>query len=355
MPVVDACGAEVLANDLLTALTTGVDFTLPTVDFSDILFNIPTAEVGITVSRLTNEELTTGVVNGTGTFDVLMKGLTAHLTKEFESGRITGEQYAKAHIALTEAAMGQAVQYLINRDTTYWQAITARLQAQIAQTQVISARVELESAKLKYEALRTEALTSQANFALAKMKLSVESVNYCTAQYTLENMLPTQKLMLDAQLAGQLLQNATLDYTLLNMLPTQKLMLEEQLEAARAQTLDTRRDGTTIIGLLGKQKALYSQQIISYQRDAETKVMKIFSDAWIVMKGLDEGLLPPTAFTNASLNGMLEDLKFNVSLGDPTATGATSPTVVSAVNNSDGTTTTTYSDGTATTRSTVYV
>jgi len=80
----------------------------------------------------------------------------------------------------------------------------------------------------------------------------------------------------------------------------------------RAQTLDTRSDGVTDVeGVLGKQKDLYTQQITSYRRDAETKVAKLFTDAWITMKTIDEGLSPPTGFTNASLDEILGVLKVN--------------------------------------------
>ena len=130
--------------------------------------------------------------------------------------------------------------------------------------------------------LQLEALTSKAGYALTKLKLSTESVTYCTAQYNLTNMLPQQ------------LAN-----------------VKEQTEAQRAQTLDTRTDGVAVVGVLGKQKALYSQQITSYQRDSEVKASKLFTDAWITMKTIDEGLLPPSGFQNSSLDQILTTLKTN--------------------------------------------
>ena len=91
----------------------------------------------------------------------------------------------------------------------------------------------------------------------------------------------------------------------------QIILVSEQGEAQRAQTMDTRSDGTTVTGLMGKQKELYSQQITSYKRDAEVKAGKLWIDAWITMKTIDEGLLPPDQFTNTEINEVLATLKTN--------------------------------------------
>lgn len=113
-----------------------------------------------------------------------------------------------------------------------------------------------------------------------------------------------------AQLAAMLI-----DYQIKELHPAQIALLEEQMEAQRAQTLDTRSDGVTpVAGVLGKQKDLYSQQITSYQRDAEVKAGKLFTDAWITMKTIDEGLLPPTGFENTSLDEVLTAIKTNNNL-----------------------------------------
>ncbi len=134
--------------------------------------------------------------------------------------------------------------------------------------------------------------------------LSTESMAYCTAKYQLEVQMPVQTL-------GQEKQNAILDFQLSDMLPTQKDMVLEQIESQRAQTIGTRSDGTEVGGVLGKQIALYAQQITSYQRDAEVKAAKLWTDAWITMKTIDEGLEPPDAYTNANLDIVLGHIQEN--------------------------------------------
>lgn len=277
------CGAVVEANELLSALIAGTDFTIPPVDLAASEYSLPpVGSLGDAIAKLTNADLTTGTVSGTGTFDILMRGFNAHLKEEYEKGRITGEQYSKAYIELTVGAMSNAVQYLLGRDQAYWQAVVAQQQAQAAQAAVVTARVQLATAKVQLQALRAESLTQQAGYALTKLKLATEDVNYCAAKYQYAQMLPIQKDM-----------------------------LKEQYESQRAQTLDTRSDLTPVTGQIGKQKALYEQQITSYKRDAENKTAKLFTDAWITMKTIDEGLLPPNGFINTSLDEILTKLKQN--------------------------------------------
>ncbi len=280
------CGADTLANTLLASLIAGVDFTLPAVDLSGPEFDIPASAFDPPVS-LTNADLTQGIPGtGTGTFDIVMKSITEHLKEEFEKGRITGAEYTKAYIELTAAALGNSVQFLLGRDQAYWEAVKAQMQARIAEAQVITARVDLETAKAKLMATVFEAKNQEATYGLTKLQLSTESVQFCTAEYNLANILPAQLLM-----------------------------IQEQTQAARAQTMDTRIDGVTaIVGSIGKQKDLHTQQIASYQRDSEIKAAKLFTDAWITQKTIDEGLLPPDEFANASLNIILANVKANNAL-----------------------------------------
>lgn len=274
--------SDAAANSAFTALTSGVDFAVPVTDINGTAYQLP-ANAGplhSTVPKLTNADLTTGTVSGTGTFDQLMLGFKAHLDGEFKANRISGAEYTKAFIALTEGAMSNAVQFLLGKDAAYWQALGAQMQAQLAEVQLVTARVGLEAAKAQLRQVQIEAERAKADYALTKMKLASETASYDAAAFTVTYMLPKQ-----------------LD------------LVKEQIETQRSQTLDTRTDGATVVGSVGKQKALYSQQIVSYQRDAEVKAAKIFTDAWITQKSMDEGTLPPDAFNNNSLQNVLVAIK----------------------------------------------
>lgn len=284
-----SCGVELEANKLIQDLTANDDFSIPEVDLSGSQYQFPfgtDSALYKSIAPITLAQLTERKVGGNGAFDALMEGMGAHLKSEFEKGRITGAEYTKAYIALTEGAMSNAVSFLINRDQAFWQA-------QNAQVQAITALVQLETAKVQLAAVQLEAMNQRANYALTKIRLAGESVAYCTAQFNLNDMLPAQLLLNEVQ----------------------RKMVSEQMEAQRAQTMNTRTDGTQIVGVLGKQKDLYSQQITSYMRDSENKAARLFTDAWITMKTIDEGLTPPTNFQNASVDQVLGTVKSNNNLG----------------------------------------
>lgn len=273
-----SCSAEVEANRLLEELTKGDDFTLPDVDMTGPEWDIPGGDYSPifgAIDKISNESLTTREVGGSGTFDALMESAHNHLKAEFKANRITGGEYTKAYIAMMESCMSNAVQFLLGRDQAYWAAAMAQIQA-------VTARVQLATSKAQFVLAKIQALSAKSEYALTKMKIATESETYCAALFNVNQMLPQQLKL-----------------------------VTEQTEAQRAQTLDTRSDGTTVTGSVGKQKELYSQQITSYQRDAEVKASKLFTDAWITQKTIDEGLNPPNGFTNASIDTILTKLKSN--------------------------------------------
>lgn len=273
-----SCSAEVEANRLLEELTKGDDFTLPDIDMSGPEWDIPGGDdspIFGAITKITNESLTTREVGGSGTFDALMESAHNHLKAEFKANRITGGEYTKAYIAMMESCMSNAVQFLLGRDQAYWAAALAQIQA-------VTARVTLATSKAQYVLAKIQALSAKSEYALTKMKIATESETYCAALFNVNQMLPQQLKL-----------------------------ITEQTESQRAQTLDTRTDGAVVMGSVGKQKELYSQQITSYQRDAEVKASKLFTDAWITQKTIDEGLNPPNGFTNASIDTILTKLKSN--------------------------------------------
>lgn len=300
------------ANALYNELAQDVEFDIPQYNWSDPAFTFPLdleSPLYQKVNTVNTEDLTSRCVNGTGVFDALMESVGAHLVQEFKGNRITGNEYTKAYIASLEASMGNATQFLLGKDKAFWESQTAQINA-------IRARVELETAKATLAATQFQALTQKAEYALTKMRILNEKSVNDTAIFNLMNILPAQYDLLELQKIGQgqqndglQLQNETADYNLTFLLPKQLLLLSEQVEAQRAQTLETRTDGLPILGSIGKQKELYSEQITSYRKDAQLKAAKMFSDAWITQKTLDEGLVPPSAFTNTTINTVFNNIK----------------------------------------------
>ena len=65
------------------------------------------------MAMLDVSNVTTGTIDGTGTFDVLMQTVFLHLQREYASGRITGDMYAKAYIEIMNNTLAQETQYIV--------------------------------------------------------------------------------------------------------------------------------------------------------------------------------------------------------------------------------------------------
>lgn len=263
------------AKSILTYLIQDLNIQLPDIDWNDDIWKLPVdadSPLFKNIPSVTLKDLSDGCPTGEGVFDKLMSSAKQHLLMEYQAGRITAGDYTKAYISLVESVMQNATQFLLQKDQAFWQA-------QVAQLQAFAALVQTQTAKAEYAKVVLDAQTSGATYALTTMKLATEDQAYGTAVYNLGNILPAQWLM-----------------------------VKEQAEAQRAQTLDTRTDGSAVAGSVGKQRELYSQQITSYKRDAEVKAGRPFIDAWIAMKTIDEGLTPPDGFTNANLDKVLDKI-----------------------------------------------
>lgn len=201
----------------------------------------------VIITPITNEDLTTKVVNGTGIFDELMTAANAHLDSQFKNERITGTQYAEVYLGQLQAVLANAVQFLIERDKTYLNNLLINAQIELANKQVELAEKQLEQADKQLELLEKQIELQQAQSDLAKQKIKTEI----------------------------------------------------------AQIADT-VDGVAVGGVIGAQVALYKQQRESFLRDAEQKSLKILADTWITRKTIDDGVEVPVNFDTDALNAFTQ-------------------------------------------------
>ena len=345
-----SCDNKLEIDDIYNHLIAGYNDYFPNINWNDDLYNLthdPINDIRNRVHKVEIADVTTGIVNGTGAFDQFMKSAAAHLREEYDKNRITGADYTKAWISLMESSMNQAVVFTIQKDDAYWKAIGAQLAA-------ITALINMEVQKAQLAALKTQTDTQKANFALTKAKIYTEELQQCQIKFQTEQLMPSQKLQVDAQTVLTGAQTLQVSYTTSDMLPTQKAQVEaqtsqviyttsnmlptqkanteaqteqvvftttnilpenkklimEQTETQRASTLDTRTDGATVVkGSIGKQKDLYSQQITTYKRKSETDAAQLWLSAWTVHRTTDEELEPPMQLMNPGINEVLDTIK----------------------------------------------
>jgi len=76
------------------------------------------------------EDVTLATFEGTGAFDIMMKAMKLHLHQEYAEGRITGDSYAQAYIAMSNQVLAQAVQFALQA-----KLMTKKVQSEAANTE----------------------------------------------------------------------------------------------------------------------------------------------------------------------------------------------------------------------------
>lgn len=428
------CNADDLANELFTSLTADAP-TPPTVDFTDASFSYTpdlNSDLYTDVDSVELSDLTEVELDGEGVFDVMMKAVDLHVNREFRDNRITADQYAEVYTQALNTVLNTASSFLLNKDQSKWNAITAQMEARVAEIAVTKALIDLEKAKAETAKMIFDMQNSGAQYALTKMEIANADAQHCliktqTAekqysvqyllpaelaiqeyqrmqvlpssvainqvqsdrilpaeaaikeftlnkvmpieeslqQYQLDKVLPAKVGIDEFQLAsllpvtlgqeqhklnfqmpaqttllkeqGESQRAQTLDdrsdgltpisgllgrqkdaivedirskaYNVDYVLPIQLDLVKEQREAERAKTLDTRTDNSVVVGSIGKQKDLYTQQIDSFVKDAKYKAAKMYLDGWITQKTLDEGLLAPSELQNSQVDSVMTNLR----------------------------------------------
>lgn len=353
------CNADTQANTLFTSLTSGSPVP-STTDLTSSQFNYtidPKDDLYSKVSGVSLDDLTEVDLKGKGVFDKLMAAVDLHIQREYKGNRITGDQYAKVYTDVVTGVLNQSTQFLLSKEQARWAAITAQMEARIAEIRATEALIALEKARVETQKSGYDMQNASANYALTKMKVANEDARYCLTttqtasedfkvnkllpvslaaeQHKLNFQLPAQTNLINEQwetqraqtrdtrsdgltpitgILGKQKESLALDvtskqYAVTNTLPVQLDLIKEQRESERAKTLDTRTDGSNVAGSVGKQKSLYDEQIQSFVKDAKHKTAKMYLDGWITQKTLDDTLLAPTELQNAGVDAVLASIR----------------------------------------------
>ena len=266
---------DVRSKELLEKVTTGLDFTIPNVNFDDKNLQIPeglTEALQNPPERLTLDTLTTREIDGNGAFDYVMTVLRKHLEREYENGRITGAEYTKAYIAMTQYALQYSVQYLLGKDQAYYQSLGAM-------TQALMGNLEAYGAKVKLAIAQAQAHTTKAQYAAQVLQLAGVEANTDNAKQQELNLKQQEKL------------------------------LKEQTEQAHAQVSDTQLDGKTpVSGYTGNQNSLLKQQVTSFKKDAIIKAAKIYSDSLTTQLSMNTATVEGTGLDRTGIGNAMGKL-----------------------------------------------
>lgn len=134
--------------------------------------------------------ITDGTIEGDGVFDVWMRAIRLHLLREYKEQRITGDEYAKAYIAILNNLLNAAVNFVVQ-----------------------DAQLNMAEQKLKYELQLLDAQVKLADKDLAlkekQLALAEAQLKAAEAQYKdivdgqpIGGVLGKQMKVYDAQAKG---------------------------------------------------------------------------------------------------------------------------------------------------------
>ena len=249
------------ANALFTALTSDASFTLPTLDLESTDFDFPTTTYKSN-TRLSEADLTSRTVGGSGLFDGLMASIAAQLNSEFEAGRITAKEYSTSYVALSQSAMNSAVQYLLQKDQQYWQAELIKQQAIAAELAVVQGKLQIETLKAQTMQTRMAASSTAAEYSLNKMRLATEeaAINLSEAQLT---RVTSQNTVDVANVALLGSQKGQVDLQVSSVMPAEVSRINKQVDVDTAQITRLTSQNTIDVAnvdLLGAQKTQVDYQ-----------------------------------------------------------------------------------------------
>lgn len=142
-------------------------------------------------------DVTTGSLDGTGYFDILMRTVSLHLQREWTNGRITGDVYAKAYLEALNNALNQAIGFVIsvNQAAVNEDLIRAQIDQTRAQIDQIIAQVAQMQVQEDQIRAQIELIGYQGNAEQAKYKDVVDGL-------TVAGSIGKQKDVYSAQIKG---------------------------------------------------------------------------------------------------------------------------------------------------------
>lgn len=300
---------ELAAVDLVTQA--------PTISASPVP-NIPT----LTLTSLTEGEST---LTGDGAFDVIMKAVNKHFEAQYKKGNLSQTEIAKVYVQGVELALTQAVQFLVQSNTTAWAGENAKRQAELLEIQKAmllqehSTKVlETITAKMALGKMQIDAYVSQGSLVATKAKIG-DMYHDILAKEAQQELISEQVDTARAATKDTLASGEPIAGTLAvdkDLKIRQLSLVDEQIDAARAQTKDTiTGDTTPVSGILGSQKSLYDQQKQSYIHDSMNKAARLLSDAWTTQKTVDDGWTPPNSFLNDYIDPAIKEYMATVGVG----------------------------------------
>jgi hypothetical protein len=237
-----------------------------------------------------------GVVTGSGVFDNLMEAVNVHLDAQYNSGRLTGKDYASVYLGALQSTIQQSIAFILGEQTADKQAELLTKQAStedrkaldIASTTTVRNAQSTNDTALK--AAQTSVATNQAATELIKainiaedtivkdaqaaliVKQTLTEVNKATdvgSSTSVRNVQSTKDSAIkDAQVA-----KLGAEKKVLNQKEVTEYSQTEKISVGFPATDNS---------ILGRQSTLYEEQAKGFKWNADQKYLKTIMDGWAV-------------------------------------------------------------------------
>lgn len=289
-------------------------------------------------------DLTTGSLDGTGVFDLLMAATKPHIKAEYDNGRIKGAEYSQVYLAALNSAMSQSIEFLLRQDAT--KAQNDILEQQLLQAVADTATANAQTALLTAQELlidkdilkRTqETLTEAAQTALlTAQELLIDKDILKRTQETLTEtaqtaLLTAQELLIDKdillrtqEILTEVENTAVATAAKCKLQAEFDLIVQQKLKAVQetavltqkvvTETAQTSGASISATSVIGSQVALYTAQKDGFTRDAEQKAAKLYFDTWNVRRTTDSTVATNTTneLTDADVGAVANKLKTGI-------------------------------------------
>lgn len=303
------------------------------------------------IENMNINELTTGSIDGEGTFDLLMKTLKAHLWNEYENERIRGTDYANAYIQAMNGALGHIMDYALKKATLplELEQLEANVQKTAAETVYITKQgglidaqiystmkeVELKDYELKYikpielelkkeelairrleaELKKLDIELKKQEFELRKVEIELrkEELKLKKQEFELRKIeiaLKEKQLALaekelaikDKELTLKETQIAMAKYELDFKLPAEVESTKAQGDLYKQKVITEKaQTDPSVIGegsVISHNNKVLAQQARSYDNDTKLKLTSMLIDTWKVRHNDDPDATPVDHINN---------------------------------------------------------
>lgn len=288
---------------------------------------------------ITLEQLTLATVEGSGSFDTLMRAFKAHIDVEWDKNRLRGPEYSQVYLGGLQQVMQTALSFTMSQREQTLKNILAEEQitlAKITQRAEEAKILQTQAQTALIEQQRTNLIDDLLTSAKQREKLDAEIDNLILQKDVIAaqiiemqqrgEMIKQQILNLKDELLTSVVQRQKLSQEVLNLqaqlplieaqiremdnradmvaqqilklqaeilteqstrerIAQEILLMQAKVQTERAQTIDGLVGPTSI---LGRQGSLIAAQSKGFESDALQKASQIMTDTWKIRRTTDE-------------------------------------------------------------------